>query len=60
MNRGGLILDAMARLINLFAQTCSDRTTLDELANLLSYQERWPEAHDFSADQAENFEHAGF
>ena len=40
------MLDHIKRLIELFAQHCSDRTTLDELHRMIDDRRSWPKAHD--------------
>ena len=46
MNDDATILDAMQRLIDLFAPRCADRSTLDELRQMLADDRSWPAAHD--------------
>ena len=45
MNYGGRILSDMKDLTQLFAAHCSDRETLDELAQALDEPARWSKAH---------------
>lgn len=45
MNSGGRIIEDMRRLIALFSPHCADRTTMNELVEMLSDEDKWPNAH---------------
>ena len=45
MNRGGRIVTDVKKLIELFAERCKDRGTLDELAAMAADHGRWSKAH---------------
>lgn len=45
MNQGGAIIADIERLLELFAERCDDRTTVDELLVLVRKPERWKLAH---------------
>jgi hypothetical protein len=45
MNRGGRIVTDVEKLIELFAERCKDRATLDELASMATDHGRWAKAH---------------
>jgi hypothetical protein len=45
MNRGGKIVMDVEKLIELFAERCTDRETLDELKANAADQSRWSKAH---------------
>jgi hypothetical protein len=46
MNQGGTIVVAMQRLLDLFVEHCNERTTLEELRQLLLERNSWRKAHD--------------
>jgi hypothetical protein len=46
MNRGGRVITLLQRLVSLFAPRCSDRRTMDELAQLLADDAPWTAAQD--------------
>jgi hypothetical protein len=45
MNQGGQILPSLQGLIDLFLDRCSEKSTLQELQQLLKNDDRWIEAH---------------
>jgi len=45
MNRGGRIVTDLEKLIELFAERCKDRGTLDELAAMAADHGRWSKGH---------------
>ena len=45
MNRGGRIVSDVEKLVELFAERCKDRGTLDELAAMAADRGRWSKAH---------------
>jgi hypothetical protein len=45
MNQGGIIV-RMQSLLDFFAEYCAERTTMDELRQLLPVRDRWQRAHD--------------
>jgi hypothetical protein len=45
MNRGGRIVEDMAKLIELFADRCRERETLDELTKMVANHGDWTKAH---------------
>jgi hypothetical protein len=40
------MVDAMMRLVALFAPLCADRRTMDELARMLTDEDQWTRGHD--------------
>ena len=45
MKRGGRIVTDVEKLIELFAERCKDRETLDELRAMAADHSRWSKAH---------------
>lgn len=45
MNQGGAIIADIECLLELFAERCDDRTTVDELLAMVRKPERWKLAH---------------
>ena len=45
MNQGGAIIADLERLLELFAERCDDRHTVDELLAMVREPERWKLAH---------------